>query len=127
MDDAIRAFVTFLDVERGASRETLRNYASDLRQFASFITAGTSGTRPVDPAAIQSDMVRGYLLSAARGSAKLEHPFVRFHYWRFDPEGTNSHGPEPLKKASASDPMLSILIHPNLLVPISYFRRNFHL
>ena len=61
MDDAIRAFVTFLDVERGASRETLRNYASDLRQFASFITAGTSGTRPVDPAAIQSDMVRGYL------------------------------------------------------------------
>lgn len=61
MDDAIRAFVTFLDVERGASRETLRNYASDLRQFVSFITAGSSRIRPVDPAAVQSDTVRGYL------------------------------------------------------------------
>ncbi len=61
MDDAIRAFVGFLDVERGASRETLRNYASDLRQFVSFITAGPSRIRPVDPAAVQSDTVRGYL------------------------------------------------------------------
>lgn len=61
MDEAVRAFMTFLDVERGASRETLRNYASDLRQFVSFMTAGASGIRPVDPAAVQSDSVRAYL------------------------------------------------------------------
>ena len=61
MDEAVRAFMTFLDVERGASRETLRNYASDLRQFVSFVTAGVSGIRPLDPAAIQSDSVRAYL------------------------------------------------------------------
>jgi integrase/recombinase XerC len=61
MDEAVRAFMTFLDVERGASRETLRNYASDLRQFVSFLIAGASGNRPVNPAAIQSDHVRAYL------------------------------------------------------------------
>jgi integrase/recombinase XerC len=61
MDEAVQAFVTFLDVERGASRETLRSYASDLRQFVSFMTAAASGIRPVDPAVVQSDTVRAYL------------------------------------------------------------------
>jgi integrase/recombinase XerC len=61
MDEAVRAFVTFLDVERGASRETLRSYASDLRQFVSFMTAAASGIRPIDPAVVQSDTVRAYL------------------------------------------------------------------
>jgi integrase/recombinase XerC len=61
MDEAVRAFVTFLDVERGASRETLRSYASDLRQFISFMTVAAAGIRPVDPAAVQSDTVRAYL------------------------------------------------------------------
>ena len=37
VDDAIRAFVTFLDIERGASRETIRSYHSDLRQFLTFL------------------------------------------------------------------------------------------
>src|SRR5262249_6238364 len=61
MDEAVRAFMTFLDVERGASPETLRSYASDLRQFVSFMTAGASGIRPVDPATVQSDSARAYL------------------------------------------------------------------
>ncbi|MFB3040517.1 MAG: site-specific integrase, partial [Candidatus Poribacteria bacterium] len=37
MEDAIRAFLTHLDLERGASRETLRSYQSDLRQFVAFL------------------------------------------------------------------------------------------
>ena len=37
MEDAIRAFVTFLDLEQGASRETIRAYQSDLYQFLSFV------------------------------------------------------------------------------------------
>jgi len=61
MEDAIRAFVTFLEVERGASPETVRAYRSDLRQFAGFLRAQrAAGTRPApddaDPLAI-----RGYL------------------------------------------------------------------
>ena len=43
MDDAIRAFMTFLELERHASRETIRNYASDLRQFQSFMMTESSG------------------------------------------------------------------------------------
>ena len=42
MDDAIRAFMTFLDLERHASHETVRNYVSDLRQFQAFMTVGAS-------------------------------------------------------------------------------------
>ncbi|MGE3151058.1 MAG: tyrosine recombinase XerC [Nitrospiraceae bacterium] len=37
MEDAIRAFVTFLDVQRGASRDTIRSYESDLRQISKFL------------------------------------------------------------------------------------------
>jgi integrase/recombinase XerC len=61
MDKAVWAFLTFLEIERGASRETLRNYASDIRQFVSFLTAGVAENRPIDPAAVQSDSVRAYL------------------------------------------------------------------
>jgi integrase/recombinase XerC len=62
MEDAIRAFVTFLEVERGASRETIRGYHSDLRQFLSYV----KGTRPPDapplsPADVEPMMIRGYL------------------------------------------------------------------
>ena len=38
MDDAIRAFMNFLTVERQASPETIRNYHSDLRQLTAFLT-----------------------------------------------------------------------------------------
>ncbi|MEX5214281.1 MAG: tyrosine recombinase XerC [Nitrospiraceae bacterium] len=37
MEDAIRAFVTFLDVQCGASRDTIRSYESDLRQVSKFL------------------------------------------------------------------------------------------
>jgi len=61
MDKAVRDFLTFLEIERGASRETLRNYSSDIRQFISFLTAGVAESRPIDPAVVQSDSVRAYL------------------------------------------------------------------
>ncbi|HSB43702.1 MAG TPA: tyrosine recombinase XerC [Nitrospira sp.] len=61
MDDAIRAFITFLTVERGASPATLRNYASDLRQLRSFLLSARLADPPVDPAALSPDSIRAYL------------------------------------------------------------------
>ncbi len=62
MEAAIRAFMTFLEVERGASRETIRGYHSDLRQFLSF----TNETRPAGapsptPGDVDPMTIRGYL------------------------------------------------------------------
>jgi integrase/recombinase XerC len=62
MEDAIRAFVTFLDVERGASRETIRGYQSDLRQFYAFVTAGRPADAPaLSPQEVDPLAIRGYL------------------------------------------------------------------
>ncbi len=61
MDDAIRAFMTFLELERHASRETVRNYASDLRQFQAFMRAAYPGISTFDPAAMKTESVRAYL------------------------------------------------------------------
>jgi len=62
MEDAIRAFVMFLEVERGASRETIRGYQSDLRQFLSFArTLRPADAAPPGPEEIDAMVVRGYL------------------------------------------------------------------
>ena len=61
MDEAIRAFIAFLKVEQGASPETVRNYASDLRQLKGFVLSSRLAKRPVDPAVLSSDSVRAYL------------------------------------------------------------------
>ncbi len=62
MEDAIRAFVTFLEVERGASRETIRGYQSDLRQFLTFArTLRPAGAALPAPDEIDAMVVRGYL------------------------------------------------------------------
>ncbi|GJL54739.1 MAG: tyrosine recombinase XerC [Nitrospirales bacterium] len=62
MDDAIRAFVTFLDVEQHASPETIRSYRSDLQQFATFLKTLSSPpeTTPA-PASVDSLTIRNYL------------------------------------------------------------------
>jgi len=62
MEAAIRAFLTFLKVERRASPETIRAYQSDLRQFSAYVTATQpspgSRFRPEDVDALT---IRGYL------------------------------------------------------------------
>src|SRR5512147_3006047 len=70
MEDAIRAFMSFLEVERNASGETIRNYRSDLRQLSSFL----SGTAPT-PGLIRADHVtaeniRAYLHQLDRKGEK---------------------------------------------------------
>jgi integrase/recombinase XerC len=61
MDEAIRAFMTFLELERHASHETVRNYGSDLRQFQAFMQVEYPGTPLLDPATVQTESIRGYL------------------------------------------------------------------
>jgi integrase/recombinase XerC len=61
MDESIRAFITFLTVEQRSSPDTLRNYASDLRQFGRFLLASGLASSPLDPASLSSDAVRAYL------------------------------------------------------------------
>jgi integrase/recombinase XerC len=61
MDDAIQAFMTFLDLERHASHETVRNYVSDLRQFQTFMKAEHSGRPMIGPATVQTESIRAYL------------------------------------------------------------------
>lgn len=63
MDDAIRAFMTFLDLERGASAETIRSYQTDLRQFTTFCKGLPQfSMNPIEPASIDSLTIRGYLM-----------------------------------------------------------------
>lgn len=62
MEDAIRAFVTFLEIERGASPETIRSYQSDLRQFCSFMSTFRPPTAPaLSPDDVDSLAIRSYL------------------------------------------------------------------
>ena len=61
MDDAIRAFMTFLELERHASHETVRNYVSDLRQFQAFMRAEHPGVPTLDPATVKTESIRAYL------------------------------------------------------------------
>lgn len=53
--------MTFLELERHASRETIRNYASDLRQFQSFMMTEASTGHPLDPATVTTESIRSYL------------------------------------------------------------------
>jgi integrase/recombinase XerC len=61
MEDAIRAFVTFLEVERNASPETIRSYRSDLRQLAAFLQSPQPAPPSIRVDHITSEHLRRYL------------------------------------------------------------------
>ena len=62
MNDAIQAFILYLQLERGVSRETHRNYQSDLRQFFTHIQQRFfQTTTPPKPEAIDGLHIRSYL------------------------------------------------------------------
>ncbi len=70
MDDAIRNFLTLLQVERSASTETLRSYGSDLRQFQSFLLSHSLMENPSDPASLSPEDIRAFLQWLDRGREK---------------------------------------------------------
>lgn len=61
MDDAIRAFLTYLDVERGGSVETGHSYQSDLRQFLVHLRHTFPHDHPLTPQQIEAFHIRSYL------------------------------------------------------------------
>ncbi len=70
MDAAVRSFLTYLTVERGASPHTLRNYGADLRQFLLFLRTTHDGTLPA-PETVDTYAVRSFLAArAGLGDAK---------------------------------------------------------
>jgi integrase/recombinase XerC len=63
MEDAIKAFVMHLQVERNASHETIRNYRSDLHQLARFLRRTQQETVPIHFKTVTGDDIRAYLHS----------------------------------------------------------------
>lgn len=62
MNDAIRAFILYLQLERGGSEETLSSYQSDLQQFLAHIQEQFFQTNPGPPPnAISALHIRSYL------------------------------------------------------------------
>ena len=60
MEDAIRAFLTYLEVQRGASRETIRSYGSDLKQVLAFLRMQDRRS-PLPLDVLTLDRIRAYL------------------------------------------------------------------
>lgn len=61
MEDAIRAFMSFLEVERNASGETIRNYRSDLRQLTAFLSETSHASRSIRADHVTAEDIRAYL------------------------------------------------------------------
>ncbi len=88
MEAAILTFLTYLDVERGSSRETIRSYQSDLRQFVTFLKTVTGDVVP-EPTQIDVALIRRFLVwlagrrdkktSQARKLATLRSLFKFLH------------------------------------------------
>lgn len=68
METAVRTFLTYLDLERGASRETIRSYHSDLRQFVAFLKTVTEAVP--SPAGVDASLVRRFLVWLAGRNEK---------------------------------------------------------
>ena len=70
MEDAIRAFMSFLEIERNASSETIRNYRSDLRQLTSFLSGTGHASHPIQVDHVTAEDIRAYLHQLDRKGEK---------------------------------------------------------
>lgn len=70
MEDAIKAFVMYLQFEQNASPETIRNYRSDLQQFTGFLRRTKKDTSPIRVETISTDDIRAHLHSLDRRGEK---------------------------------------------------------
>ena len=134
MEDAIKAFVMHLQVERNASQETIRNYRSDLHQLMKSLRQTKQETVPVRIDTVTSDDIRTYLhrldqqgekaSSLARKLACLRSFFrflVREGHLRKNPtENLRSPKlPKPLPRVLTKDDAAALMEFPNGQSPLS--------
>jgi integrase/recombinase XerC len=78
MDGAIARFIEHLEVERGASPNTLRSYAADLREFAAFAAReGETELRDIDPRLLRAYLAWLHQRRLARSSIGRKLASVR--------------------------------------------------
>ena len=115
MEDAIRAFVTYLNVERNASPETVRNYQSDLRQMALFLREQKPGTVVVKVDRVTTEDIRSYLHWLDRKGEKASSlarklACLRSFYRHLVREGYAPHNPaEKIKSPKLPKPLPRLL------------------
>src|SRR5579862_1476549 len=67
MNDVLKAFLKFLELNRNASRHTVRAYESDLSQFLSFVAVERGVKRSqLLPANLDRAAIRGFLAELHR-------------------------------------------------------------
>ncbi|MBS0181277.1 MAG: tyrosine recombinase XerC [Nitrospira sp.] len=134
MEDAIKAFVMYLQVERNASSETIRNYRSDLHQVTKFLQRTRQETVPIHIDTVTGDDIRAYLhrldqqgekaSSLARKLACLRSFFrflVREGQLQKNPtENLRSPKlPKPLPRVLTKDDAAALMEFPNGQSPLS--------
>ncbi len=127
MDDEIKAFIMYLQVERNASRETIRNYRSDLHQLARFVQRTKKDAAPSRVEEVTRDDIRAYLhnldqqgekaSSLARKLACLRSFFrflVREEVLRTDPTEIlrSPKRPKPLPRVLTKDDAAALMEFP---------------
>lgn len=78
MKDSAAEFLRYLDLQRGASRHTLRGYATDLAEFRAFLSReGIGDLAAADPRAIRAWLVRLHDRKLAKSSIARKLATVR--------------------------------------------------
>jgi integrase/recombinase XerC len=134
MEDAIKAFVMHLQVERNASHETIRNYRSDLLQLTRFLQRTKQETVPLHIDSVTGDEIRAYLHSLNQQGEKASslarklacvRSFFRFlvregHLHKNPTENLRSPKlPKPLPRVLTKDDAAALMEFPTGQSPLS--------
>jgi integrase/recombinase XerC len=134
MEDAIKAFVMHLQVERNASHETIRNYRSDLHQLTKFLQRTKHETVPIHIETVTGDDIRAYLHSLDQQGEKASslarklaclRSFFRFlvregHLCKNPTENLRSPKlPKPLPRVLTKDDAAALMEFPTGQSPLS--------
>ena len=134
MEDAIKAFVMHLQVERNASHETIRNYRSDLHQLTKFLQRTKHETVPIHIDTVTGDDIRAYLHSLDQQGEKASslarklaclRSFFRFlvregHLRKNPTENLRSPKlPKPLPRVLTKDDAAALMEFPTGQSPLS--------
>lgn len=122
MEGAVQTFIRYLRAERGASFHTLRNYQSDLEQFARYLgfRTGRGQISNLSPASVDWKKVthltlRGYLvhlkqIGLRKSSMARKLAVIRAFYRYLHREGIVSHNPARLVATPRQDVRLPTVL-----------------